>query len=300
VVVDDGSTDDSEAVVRRVTARWPQTVTVVRQANAGAYAARNTALNRAAGDLIAFYDSDDVWMPQYLGALAGQLDGAPDVDWVTACHSAPRDRSAHRSRHVRRRQAARVRDLRTTTRRAQCPRRRTYVEWALSTALRGLQNSVIRRSAFEVARFRTAFRNEAEDQLFVIRALKRGHRLGYLDSVYVEYHVHDANSSASATGKTVDRDLSVYRPVARGFEELAGECHWSPRGSGLASASLSFWHIGYAAVVARPAGEALESFRAGLRAWPWDPGSWKTYALARVRTLMQGDIVSDAPRDARL
>ena len=65
IVVDDGSTDDTEAVIadlRRGDAR----VTSLRQPNAGVAAARNQGLDRAQGDLIAFLDSDDRWSPDKL------------------------------------------------------------------------------------------------------------------------------------------------------------------------------------------------------------------------------------------
>ncbi len=66
VVVDDGSTDDTEAVVRRHGDR----VRYHRQPNAGQSAAWNTALSLARGEVVAFLDSDDAWLP---GKIARQL-----------------------------------------------------------------------------------------------------------------------------------------------------------------------------------------------------------------------------------
>src|SRR4051812_27741752 len=60
VVVDDGSTDDTAAVVAEQTRGWPQSVRYVRQENRGAYGARNTGLDLVRGDAVAFFDSDDV------------------------------------------------------------------------------------------------------------------------------------------------------------------------------------------------------------------------------------------------
>jgi glycosyltransferase involved in cell wall biosynthesis len=66
LVVDDGSTDDTEAVVRRLGPR----VTYLRQENAGASAARNHGVDAASGEFVAFLDSDDVWSPDYLARIA--------------------------------------------------------------------------------------------------------------------------------------------------------------------------------------------------------------------------------------
>src|SRR5262245_53377862 len=70
IVVDDGSTDDTERVVREQTAGWQQPVKYVRQKNQGAYGARNTGLDHARGKYIAFYDSDDLWLPHHLADCA--------------------------------------------------------------------------------------------------------------------------------------------------------------------------------------------------------------------------------------
>lgn len=62
LVVDDGSTDDTAAVVQA----YGERVRYVRQENAGVAAARNTGVRLAHHELIAFLDSDDVWLPRKL------------------------------------------------------------------------------------------------------------------------------------------------------------------------------------------------------------------------------------------
>lgn len=62
LVVDDGSSDETEALVRRA---YPA-VTYLRQPHRGVSAARNLGIERARGDWVAFLDSDDCWMPDKL------------------------------------------------------------------------------------------------------------------------------------------------------------------------------------------------------------------------------------------
>ncbi|OGA92406.1 MAG: hypothetical protein A3G27_08015 [Betaproteobacteria bacterium RIFCSPLOWO2_12_FULL_66_14] len=64
VAVDDGSTDDSPAVLARYAQRLPQ-MRVVRQENGGLSAARNTGISHARGKWLAFLDSDDRLDPRH-------------------------------------------------------------------------------------------------------------------------------------------------------------------------------------------------------------------------------------------
>jgi glycosyltransferase involved in cell wall biosynthesis len=62
IVVDDGSTDDTEEVLTR----FDGMINVARQANRGISATRNAGIRMAKGSLIAFLDADDVWHPDIL------------------------------------------------------------------------------------------------------------------------------------------------------------------------------------------------------------------------------------------
>lgn len=75
LVVDDGSTDDTAAKVRR----YGERVSYIHQANGGVAAARNRGLGEARGKLIAFLDADDVWHPQKLELQFRALHAHPNV-----------------------------------------------------------------------------------------------------------------------------------------------------------------------------------------------------------------------------
>ena len=75
IVVDDCSTDQTKNLVESF--RDKRIVYVRHDQNAGPGAARNTGIRRARGQLIAFLDSDDEWLPEKLRLQVEFLKGAP-------------------------------------------------------------------------------------------------------------------------------------------------------------------------------------------------------------------------------
>ena len=80
IVVDDGSTDNTEDVLKP----YRERITYIKHENKGNAAARNSGLDVAKGELIAFLDSDDLWLPHKLMKEVEYLDQHPDVDMVCA------------------------------------------------------------------------------------------------------------------------------------------------------------------------------------------------------------------------
>lgn len=76
LVVDDGSTDASPAIVEG----YGDPVRLLRSAHGGPGAARNAGVQHSTGEIIAFLDADDIWEPGYLEHLVSVLDGQPTVD----------------------------------------------------------------------------------------------------------------------------------------------------------------------------------------------------------------------------
>lgn len=80
IVVDDGSTDDTLTMLNK---GFPQ-VNYITQENKGVSAARNTGIQHAQGDWLAFLDSDDTWLAEKLARQVNALKKTADIK---ICHT---------------------------------------------------------------------------------------------------------------------------------------------------------------------------------------------------------------------
>ncbi len=84
IVIDDGSDDNSVEVIRkyeRDLAYWEH------QPNRGQYATINKGFSLATGEIFAWLNSDDIYMPWTLHAVAEIFSQYPDVDWIIGAYS---------------------------------------------------------------------------------------------------------------------------------------------------------------------------------------------------------------------
>ena len=79
VVVDDGSTDGTEAYLRE---RYGDRIRYVWQANAGVSAARNHGMSIAQGRYFALLDSDDEWLPEKTARQLEWMESHPEFGMV--------------------------------------------------------------------------------------------------------------------------------------------------------------------------------------------------------------------------
>ena len=75
IVVNDGSTDGSARIIES----YGDKIRVVSQPNRGPASARNAGVAVARGDLLAFLDNDDEWMPHKLAKTVAALDDNPSA-----------------------------------------------------------------------------------------------------------------------------------------------------------------------------------------------------------------------------
>jgi glycosyltransferase involved in cell wall biosynthesis len=90
IVVDDGSKDDTPAVMARYAGR----LIAIHQQNQGLAAARNIGFARSRGKYVAWLDHDDVWMPEKISLQVAFMEQHPDVA-ITATDFSAFDESGY-------------------------------------------------------------------------------------------------------------------------------------------------------------------------------------------------------------
>ena len=183
IVVDDGSTDATPEEL----ARFGDVITVIRQEQTGVSAARNRGAHEAHGDLVAFLDHDDEWVPQKLQRQTEVL-GPEDTMIVCALQvigAGGTPREIKRLGPVERLVAGMLLFDGTST---------------LSCSSSG----VIRRDVFlAMGGFDTSLSMSADWDL-LLRVLLDG-RLAYVDEPLVRYRVHGTNMSRHVD--VMERDM---------------------------------------------------------------------------------------------
>lgn len=77
LVVDDGSTDDSVAIARKIAAHWPNMRVISLLRNFGCYYARNVGVMASSGDYVTIIDSDDIMTPDRIFRQMNALKASP-------------------------------------------------------------------------------------------------------------------------------------------------------------------------------------------------------------------------------
>jgi glycosyltransferase involved in cell wall biosynthesis len=206
IVVDDGSKDDT----RQVLARYGERLRYVHQENRGLSGARNTGIGHARGELLAFLDADDKWLPEKLSRQVEALLANPRAAFAHtevlywdsqtgAAESRPKERHEFTGACYRRLFAGN--------------------QIIVSTAL-------VRRERLEkVGLFDEAIRRPSTQDYDAWLRLARHAEVVYVPEPLVYYRVHAANASKNAVmmledelyviEKALREDPSLVREVGR-------------------------------------------------------------------------------------
>lgn len=193
LLVDDGSRDDSAAIAREQAALDPERIrycTHPGAANLGMSASRNLGLATARAPLIAFLDSDDVYLPRRLERHVAILDAAPDVAMVQSesiLWIAPRD-GTDAGAEVR---LKHVWPDGTVIE----PPHGLVARLTLPSLAVGICDVTVRRTvALALGGFETGFRDICEDRVFLTKVYLE-HRVAVCAEFLAKVRVHDASYS---------------------------------------------------------------------------------------------------------
>jgi glycosyltransferase involved in cell wall biosynthesis len=191
IVVDDGSTDGTRAVVERFGAP----VTLITQAHAGVYPARNRGLRHARGELVAFIDSDDAWLPDKL-ELQVPLMRQPEVGLVfgDAIHVTAPKSGAPRT--------GLTSFLVAPPRRGRAAGRFAWCNFVPTCSV------LVRRSCMEEAGGFSEAREISADYLAWFR-IALCHHLDYVDRPVIEYTVH-ADGISFDLGRSIAARIDLF------------------------------------------------------------------------------------------
>ncbi len=266
VVVDDGSTDDTQERLKQFGSR----ITVIRQENAGGAAARNRGVRHADAPWIAFLDSDDVWAPTHLERVARAMEatgGRADLYFDDIEHHGM---SGEFSRWSRSEFCIRG-DHELTP---------DATEWVMREEQpMTLPSSVVRRSRFlELGGFWEELRTAHDTHMFLLLGI--GRPVCAVSGVG-SMQLNDDRTDNRLTVKTGPVKLRRYVNTARLFADALDrypELERRYRHLLHARAGESFWR---AARLSWKVGDVSASLRFGARSLSSDPGGFASRLLSR-------------------
>lgn len=199
IVIDDGSTDDTRAIVEGFARQFGE-VRLLRNPRKGIAAARNTGIENLPADcaFVAFLDSDDISYPDRLGRQRGLLLEDPSID---ALYSRVQMFSAFDEAALAPQAGSRTKIIRGPY----------------------LQSAMYRPHVFrKVGPFDESFR-QGDDTDFILRVVESGAKLVLDDAVAAYYRRHDANVTLNTTEMQREFMLASLKWAARNRLKGRGE-----------------------------------------------------------------------------
>lgn len=258
IVVDDGSTDSGADVVKA----FGDEVIYIYQDNAGSAVARNTGIENAKGDFIAFNDGDDIWAPNRLHQQVAFLQAHTEYGVATGSFG-------HVDEHFLFSQAQPVDDSKMPEIVAE---RSGWVYHTLfETSWYHIIAALVRREILDKVRFVPRFRRGQDFDFWL--QLAHHTQIAQLDTVYAYYR----KNSDSISHKPHVRNYRV--EIMENAVKTMGTA--SRSGESISKSELNKWFYkswfehGYELYLAKWYKSALKSFFNAMKYKPLRLGSYK-------------------------
>lgn len=198
IVVNDGSPDT--VAFERAIRPHMQDIVYIKQPNLGAGAARNTAIRHARGEMIAFLDGDDIWLPDFLSSQVAFLGKGYEMVYCDAQQFGMR--SALRRTFM---------ELAPSVGEVTAESLLDYKCNVITSGTVVLKTAVVAAGLFEHERAR------AHDFHLWVRIAKKGYKIGYQEKILLKYRVHLDGLSGDSVSR-VEREIDVFKRVTDSIE----------------------------------------------------------------------------------
>jgi glycosyltransferase involved in cell wall biosynthesis len=206
IIVDDGSSDGTPAVAQGYSTRYPGTVRYLRQENRGVAVARNEGAKLSQGDILAFLDADDTWLPEKLALQMEFWRKHPGYGLIYAdAFAMTEDGKVGR-----------------TTMRLKRPRSGDIFPYLLEENFISIPTALVRKDLYLKAGGFIEERNMIEDHHFWLK-VSRHCQGGFLDKPLACYRYRQGSLSGLINPKIEmwEKDLQVIARIAAEFPEQA-------------------------------------------------------------------------------
>lgn len=196
IVVDDGSTDNTEEVIREY--NDDRIRYIPHETNRGQGAARNTCLRNARGEFISYLDSDDEFTPFHLEIAVKTLDSLPThFGGVITSHADTSEEGNKDDYNFERKEVY------------QGPFTRADIERDMFEKIGGLSTLTIRRSIIDIIGYHDESIKKCADLDFYLQILDEYHLYG-INSVLCKRY-KQSNSISINPDATIDGELAILR-----------------------------------------------------------------------------------------
>lgn len=281
LIVDDRSTDETKEVVEKLARRDSRIQYLYNSHQKGPSGARNTGLELAQGEFIAFLDSDDAWHREHIKETLAAFAAHPQLDWVFADINRVKYLSGEvvKANVFRRRiRAGRGMISGVDGKLLMLPQRSGLAKYLKNGVASPVATTVLRRSLCQNIRFDEDV-TMGEDSLFFYRCLADGARVAFIDEVHATYHVHDDNSCLASQQDNEAERLRKHSALELTYRHMLASLPLNSAEIRLVQKNLSdhrFWGLGYNTYCAnKNTKAALQHMWRGIQLDRLSPAKWK-------------------------